>query len=334
MFAKFTATYMAQIPNDLIIRFINNECSDEELVTVRNWLDESEENVIELFETERAAHHAALLREDDVQRKRLEKKFHDRVAIEERDRKRRRRHRFALWTTGAAASIAIVFIAGFLFMHVPKVKMKHIAATEESVSLLLSDSTRVYLNKNSSLTYPEVFAEDSREVELRGEGYFEVAHDSKRPFRVAGEYLRVEVLGTRFNFESKDENSNSVSLLEGSVAVFTPGEGSGVVIEPGQKALYSVDTGRLTVQNTNAAVDASWHNRIIPFHNASIKEIIEILRQLYDRNIELDSNVDLKKTYSGVTVYCEDLDSTLARLANTIPIRFVTKDDIIVIYSR
>lgn len=325
---------MAQIPNDLIIRFINNECSDEELVTVRNWLDESEENVIELFETERAAHHAASLREDDVQRKRLEKKFHDRVAIVERDRKRRRRHRFALWTTGAAASVAIVLIAGFLFMHVPQVKMKHIAATEESVSLLLSDSTRVYLNKNSSLTYPEVFAEDSREVELRGEGYFEVAHDSKRPFRVSGEYLKVEVLGTRFNFESKDENSNSVSLLEGSVAVFTPGEGSGVVIEPGQKALYSVDTGRLTVQNTNAAVDASWHDRIIPFHNASIKEIIEILRQLYDRNIELDSNVDLQKTYSGVTVYCEDLDSTLARLANTIPIRFVTKDDRTVIYSR
>lgn len=325
---------MTQIPNDLIIRFINNECSDEELVTVRNWLDESEENVIELFETERAAHQAASLRENDAQRKRLEKKLHDRVAVGERYLKQRRRHRFALWATGAAASIAIVFISGFLFMRVSEVKMKHIASSEESVSLLLSDSTRVYLNKNSSLTYPEVFAEDSREVELRGEGYFEVAHDSKRPFRVAGEYLKVEVLGTRFNFDSKNEDSNSVSLIEGSVEVFTPGHGSGVVIEPGQKALYSVETGHLTVQNTNAAADASWHNRIIPFHNANIKEIIEILRQLYDRNIELDSNVDLQKTYSGVTVYCEDLDSTLSRLANTIPIRFVTKDDRTVIYSK
>ena len=151
---------------------------------------------------------------------------------------------------------------------------------------------------------------------------------------MAGEYLKVEVLGTRFNFDSKDEDSNSVSLIEGSVEVFTPGHGSGVVIEPGQKALYSVETGHLTVQNTNAAADASLHNRIIPFHNANIKEIIEILRQLYDRNIELDSNVDLQKTYSGVTVYCEGLDSTLSRLANTIPIRFVNKDDRTVIYSK
>lgn len=325
---------MTQIPNDLIIRFINNECSDEELATVRNWLDESEENVIELFETERAAHQAALLREDEAQRKRLEKKLHDRVTIGERYLKQRRRHRFALWATGAAASIAIVFISGFLLTRIPEVKMKHIAASEESVSLLLSDSTRVYLNKNSSLIYPEVFAEDSREVELRGEGYFEVAHDSKRPFRVTGEYLKVEVLGTRFNFVSKDEDSNSVSLIEGSVEVFTPGQGSGVVIEPGQKALYSVDTGHLTVQNTNAAADASWHNRVIPFNNANIKEIIEILRQLYDRDIELDDNVDLQKTYSGVTVYCDDLDSTLSRLANSIPIRFVTKEDRTVIYSK
>lgn len=317
---------MTKIPEELIIRFINNTCNDEELVIVRDWLDESEDNVIDLFRTEQAACHASCLREDKGEHDRVKSKLNARIAAESRRMKRRSLRRIGVWASGIAAMLAVVFVAGFYLARVPEVRMIHLTSADECVSVTLPDSTKVYLNRNSSLSYPERFAADSREVSLQGEGYFEVSRDCERPFRVTGEYLNVEVLGTRFNFVSRDTTCNNVSLIEGAVEVLASGKGEGVVLEPGQKAVYSASTGYLTVQTTNAAVDASWHNRIIPFHNANINEIIDILRQLYGIEIELEGDFNLDKTYSGVTVYCDDLDSTLATLANTIPIRFFKKD--------
>lgn len=326
--------YMTQISEDLIIRFINNACSDAELVAVRKWIEESDENMAELFETEKTAHRLASLRIDEATLERARAKVYGRIEAEKRSLARQMRRRLMLRATGIAAMVAVVLFAGLYFLRKPDVKMMYVATTDQSMTVVLPDSSVVYLNCNSQLAYPERFASNCREVELTGEGYFEVSRDSNRPFRVSGQYLNVEVLGTHFDFVSRDSINNSVSLIEGSVEVTTVNQSEGVVLEPGQKAVYSVETGHLTVQTTNAAVDASWHDRMIPFENANLNDIVEILRQLYGRNIELGANVDLTKTYSGVTVYCGDLDSTLTRLSNTIPIRFTTKGDKTVIYPR
>lgn len=325
---------MTQIPEDLIIRFINNSCSNEELVAVKNWLDESEENATRLFELEQTALYASSLQSNDSQRERLEAKITECIAAGDKQMKQKARHRFISIATSAAAMIAVVIMVGIYFMHTPDIRMIHVASTTESISVTLPDSTVVFLNKDSYLTYPETFASNSREVELRGEGYFEVSHDCSRPFKVTGKYLTVEVLGTQFNFVSRDTTRNSVSLIEGSVEVFTDNQKEGVVLNPGQKAIYSVATGHLTIRNANTAADASWHDKIIPFDNANLKEIVEILQQLYDTEILLDNSVDLNKTYSGVTIYCESLDSTLTLLSNSIPIRFSNKDHKTIIYSK
>ncbi|MDE6765515.1 MAG: FecR domain-containing protein [Duncaniella sp.] len=325
---------MTQTPEDLIIRFINNTCTDEELVSLKKWLDESDENYVELFASERVALDAASLSIDDASLNRAKSRLAGRISAD-KERVARRLRRRLLWrTVGVAAMLSVIVFAGLFFMRNSETKMLHYAAADKCVSLVLPDSTRVFLNSNSRLSYPEAFASDCREVELVGEGYFEVSHDSSRPFRVAGQYLNVEVLGTHFNFLSRDSTVNSVSLIEGSVEVTTADQEDGVVLEPGQKAVYSIETGHLIVQNANTAADASWHNRMIPFENANLRDIVDILIQLYGRDIELDRGVDLDKTYSGVTVYCRDLDSTLHGLSNTIPIRFKTKGEKTFIYAK
>lgn len=325
---------MTQIPEDLIIRYINNNCSDDDLAAVRQWLEESDDNANELFGYEQIVQQATLMHGDEAARRRIEAKLAKRINAEKASMRHTSRRRLILWATGVAAMIAAVVVSAVYLMREPDVRMVHIAAADKSISVTLPDSTVVYLNKNSELAYPEQFAADSRQVELNGEGYFEVSRDPERPFRVSGEYLNVEVLGTHFDFISRDTTVNSVSLIEGSVEVSTENQREGVVLVPGQKAVYSVATGHLAVQNTNADVDASWHDRIIPFRNANIKDIVEILRQLYDRSIELEGNVDLDKTYSGVTFYCESLDSTLMRLSNTIPLRFKSTGNKTVIYVK
>lgn len=325
---------MAQISDELIIRFINNTCTDEELVEVKNWLDESDENVIRLFEAEQMAMLASSMRNDDAAKKRVSDKIRERIDNEEKRIQHRVRLSVFRWVSGIAAMIAIVFGLGFYFFSRPEVRMIHIAATDKSITVTLPDSSVVWLNRNSGLTYPEHFADNNREVKLSGEGFFKVTRDKNRPFHVEGKYLDVEVLGTQFNFISNDSIENSVSLIEGSVEVSVNGTDQEIVLKPGQKATYSTSTGLLSVQTANTAIDAAWHDRTIPFSNANLSEIIAILNQLYDVEIEADRRLNTTKTYSGVTVYYEEVDSTLAYLSHTLPIKFKRKGKKIIIMPR
>ncbi|WP_301194800.1 FecR family protein [Duncaniella muris] len=322
---------MVQISEELIIRFINSTCTDEELVAIKNWLDESDENVIKLFETEQMATLAECMRKDDSARTRIAEGIKQRIDNEEI--RTRRRVKFAVieWVSGIAAMLAIILGIGFHYFHKSDIRMIYVAATTDSRSVTLPDSSVVYLNKNSQLAYPEYFADDSRNVTLRGEGYFKVNRDINKPFKVSGDYLTVEVLGTTFNFISRQDSINSVSLVDGSVEVTTTKQNEGVVLVPGQKAVYSVSSGQLTVQATNAAVDCAWHNKIIPFESASLSDIVAILNQLYNVDIEIDGNSELDKTYSGVTVFYDDIDSTLTHLSHTLPIKFINKRDHIIV---
>lgn len=325
---------MEKISDDIITRFLNNSCSDAELAAVKQWLDESDANAAELFGTELLADKASELHSDDNARRRIEAGLNRRIAMGRALEKQQRRKRLIHRLTGIAAVLAVAVCAGIFLLKSPDIEMIYVASADKSMSVVLPDSTVVYLNKHSRLGYPRVFADNNRRVELDGEGYFEVSHDKDRPFLVAGKRLDVTVLGTHFNFISRDSIPDCVSLIEGSVEVRTADKKHCVVLEPDQKACYSTDNGQLTVHDANTAIDATWHNCLIPFENANLQDIVDILRQLYGSDIILDRNADLSRTYSGTTLYCSDIESTLSCLGNTIPISFIQKDGKTVIYSR
>ncbi|HEY8971728.1 MAG TPA: FecR family protein, partial [Puia sp.] len=86
--------------------------------------------------------------------------------------------------------------------------------------LVLADGSRVWLNSASSLRFPTTFIGARREVELKGEGYFEIEKDRNKPFTVAVNDMKVQVLGTRFNTMAyPDEKTINTTLLDGSVVV-------------------------------------------------------------------------------------------------------------------
>src|SRR5690606_42004689 len=69
----------------------------------------------------------------------------------------------------------------------------------------LPDGSKVWLNNASSISFPSSFDTDQRTVSIRGEVYFEVAHDARRPFRVHTAQQEIEVLGTQFNINAYEE---------------------------------------------------------------------------------------------------------------------------------
>lgn len=101
-----------------------------------------------------------------------------------------------------AASVLLCFASWFIYDYWKPVAMQTVSAGAAISVITLPDQTKVTLNRYSSLTYPDRFKEDRREVQLQGEAYFEVEKDARHPFVVKADPIEVEVLGTHFNVEA------------------------------------------------------------------------------------------------------------------------------------
>ena len=264
---------------------------------------------------------AESLKTDKHQYDRVWNSINDKISEDKLRHNRLRRIRILRWSAAAAVFIGIL-LGSIFILRQPKVEMIELTADNGTMTITLPDSTKVWLNRYASITYPKTFADDHRIVSISGEAYFEVAHDTSRPFTVDGKWLNVTVLGTKFNFNSSEDKENTVSLLEGKIEV-TPGKNKdGVVLSPGQKVQFNPQNGRMSISQVNTALDAVWHNRLIRFHNATIAEIAADLEELYNVEITIRNSVDNSRTYSGSTVYYQSVDSTLEALSETIPFDF------------
>ena len=162
--------------------------------------------------------------------------------------------------------------------------------------LILSDGSKVWLNAASSLKYPTSFTGKERNVELTGEGYFEIAHNAKMPFHVEVNEMQVEVLGTHFNINAySDEVSIKTTLLEGSVKISK--EDKSVIIKPGQQVQLSVD-GLVIKDNINVDKVIAWKNNLFRFESEDIETIMRQLSRWYDVNI--DYEVKTNKHFTGI----------------------------------
>ena len=343
---------MTEISDEIKVRFATGECSDDELQTVARWMKESDANAEELLALERAYREAqacamphrevekALERTHALIEKREEREEHNAATAGSddtgSDNTARTVKMGVLRRWIAAAAIVLVLVcAGLYTMREYKAsqpEMKYLMAKASATTprqVLLADGTRVWLNCGATLRYPEHFSDTLRKVALTGEGYFEVAKDSRKPFVVEGTTLDVRVLGTVFNFRNGGNGSASeISLLEGSVRVSADRGNGCVVLRPGQKASLADGSG-IVVSDADTRLDAVWHTRVIPFEENNIRQIADVLEQLYDVKIVVGKSVDMSKTYSGEIQWNESIEKELSLLQNTLPISYETKGKVI-----
>ena len=159
--------------------------------------------------------------------------------------------------------------------------------------LVLPDGSKVWLNAASSIRYPTVFTGSERKVEIKGEAYFEVAHDKTKPFTVhfsagagAGREGAVQVLGTHFNVNAyEDEAMVKATLLEGAVTV-TEGAAS-AMLKPGEQAVLSRTNSQLTIHHSPDLDQVmSWKNGQFYFSNSDIETIMRQMARWYDVEVE------------------------------------------------
>ncbi len=186
---------------------------------------------------------------------------------------------------------------------VDTVKEKEIISTHTVVvprgktfELVLSDGTFVLLNPQSELTYPVKFDSTStREVTLRGEGYFEVTKSSNR-FVVNTDNMKLQVYGTTFNVISRDYLPDEAVLVEGVVGI-TPKnslDGKETVLHPGDKSFVD-KLGQVSVTQIDLAEYTAKRNGYILFNGKTIKQVISSLELYYDVQFVVKNEAILKK---------------------------------------
>jgi ferric-dicitrate binding protein FerR (iron transport regulator) len=160
--------------------------------------------------------------------------------------------------------------------------------------LVLDDGSKVWLNSASSLSFPATFKGATREVEITGEAYFEVAKNAKMPFKVKVNNTVVEVLGTHFNIMAyNDEDAMKTTLLEGSVKISNK-QFSGL-LKPGQQALLK-QNGPIKITDEADADDAvAWKQGIFQFRDASIEAIMRQAARWYDVQVSFAGKIPAKE---------------------------------------
>jgi transmembrane sensor len=165
--------------------------------------------------------------------------------------------------------------------------------------LVLSDGSKVLLNAASSLTYPAEFNGRYRNVELKGEGYFEVAKNASKPFIVKANDVEVRVLGTHFNISAYSDDANiTTTLIEGAVSMNKGKQAR--LLAPGQQGISAYTTGEISVQPANIEQTMGWVKGKFVFKDLNIKEVMKIAGRWYDIEVEYRGNVQSKK-FGGTT---------------------------------
>lgn len=215
------------------------------------------------------------------------------------EQRRAPKRRSAIYVWRIAAAVALVIGGGLVWRSmgtrspgaiVPPASRKYATVRGERATLTLPDGSTVMLNNETTLEVPPTFGTNARDVNLRGEGYFQVAHDSTRPFRVRTAGAVTQVLGTKFDVRARPgESATQVAVAEGRVAVSAGQDASAprLVLGKGELGRLGADGVASLVRGIEAARALGWTEGRLAFERTPLPEVLAELSRWYDRDFVL-----------------------------------------------
>ena len=196
--------------------------------------------------------------------------------------------------------------------------------------LVLSDSTVIYLNSESTLSFPVKFQGRKRKVYLTGEAYFNVKRNPERPFVVETEELEVLVTGTTFGVRAyKDEKDIQTTLESGNVTVRI--EGKSVKLVPNKQALFDKSTMKLEVRDVDVDLYLAWAAGRLVYDDCPLEKILTDLGRWY--NIDVFYSRDELRSYqfSLNMEKHEEFTEVLELIGKTGEVQFEIKDNTVIV---
>lgn len=255
------------------------------------------------------------------------------------------------WRWVAAAVLILTISSVFFYSHrqqpvnqLAKIVIRHIYVPYgKTTGIVLPDGTKVKLNAGSAFSYPETFSKTTREVNLEGEGFFEVTKNAKKPFLVHTSLLTVKVLGTVFNVKAYRNDKNiETTLLTGRVQVELKDKPEkNIILLPNEKLIVDNNLpGTANTPYTNAREpkieyqvtalpkikaedikETAWLDNRIIFTNESFEEVAKQLERKYNVQMMFDDQSLKSEQISGV-LKNESLEQALQIIKMTTPFKF------------
>ncbi len=326
----------ANISEELLARYLADTASESERNNVEAWLAESEANARELATYRLIWDHTASMKKSaktvdtDAAWNKMKGKMatgkpidplpettgnevsaREAKTIEFRPEVRKRRLPVTVW---AAAMIAILVMAfGWFFLITGKApESLNVATTNHTTEQVLPDGTKVFLNYNSKLTYPESFDGDLRTVSLQGEAFFDVKPDAAHPFVIQANGTEIRVLGTSFNVKAYHEAPVRVDVATGKVRVSK--NAHRVELVKGQSAEVLKDSIRSLQANMNLM---GYRTQVYEFNAADLQDVVSSIRDGYHVDVRLSSD-KIAQCRLTIRFEKEPVDATLSVIAETL----------------
>lgn len=278
---------------ELLLKYIDGDCTDQEKVNITGWLDSDPENMRE-FLALRKLHDITIWQTSPGTK----------IALRPKENR-------SLWTWKpiyaeilkiAAVFLVAIFVSRFL---IPDYKAENLIAFQtihvpagQRAEITLVDGTKVWLNAKTTFTFPNYFSESSRTVTLDGEGFFDVSTNKLKPFIVKTEKYDIKVLGTKFNLLAySGKGIFETSLLQGSVEVLKSGGSIGILIKPDERIFQK--NNRLVISPITDTNHFLWKEGIISFNDESLPEIVNKLELYFDLKIEIKNDKILNYKCTG-----------------------------------
>ncbi len=194
------------------------------------------------------------------------------------------------------------------------------------IDMTLSDGSRVWLNAGSSVSYPVAFIGNERKVSVKGEAFFEVAHNAAKPFIVSKDDMQVKVLGTQFNINAyEDEPDIKVTLIQGSVSVQADRHIKEMVLKAGEQSQLNKVGELKMISNPDIEETMAWKNDKFIFTGNDIRSVMRQLEKWYDVEVEYQGNVTTEE-FVGVVPRTANVSEILYKLESTHAVSFEVTD--------
>lgn len=288
--AQFT-----NINNDLIIRYLRNELSEQEKLDVIAWLEADQQNMEFLF----GLKEAYLISRWDSVRESADvdnewEKIHSQI-ISDQKANRVSTKKLFLRLSKYAAILILTFGLGFVFDQYFVVSNNHettfTTGSGRSSIVQLADGSKVTLNAQSTLTYNNSLNE--REVTLKGEAVFDIRKNKGKPFYVNTSNYRIKVLGTVFNVSTYDNDDYvSTTLKRGKIEIVEIGTNKVLSeLKEGERFYLDKKTGNYSIKmEQNLSDDFGWYEGKLCFNDIPLKDLTNKMEREFGFAIEIKNH--------------------------------------------
>ena len=244
-----------------------------------------------------------------------------------------------LYYTYRIAALAVILLGFYLFFNrdnLPENQEFVTTIVQSDSPIVLPDGSNVVMDEKSSVEFPNEFAFDTRNVNFKGEAFFDIAHNPDKPMIITAGNVRIKVLGTSFNLCNRvGADDVSVYLESGKIIFYSVDSGDGSVLEqiiltPGQKGVYNKGSGLISKHEYSNNNHLAWKTGMLEFTNTPLTDVIMVLESTYHVSIEAEipiGNYKLTARFNN-----EALKSILQSLQTIYGFNFEIDNSTILIY--